>query len=130
MSLSEEERTTLVRFQFEKARNTMHEAEALISSNFWNGAANRLYYSIFHAVSALLIHDKHQVNTHQGSHALFGLHYIKTGKIPAEYGRLYSQLQTIRDESDYNCLYDVNPDDLKEKLEPAKQLLDIIETMI
>ena len=33
-------------------------------------------------------------------------------------------------ESDYNCLYDVNPDDLKEKLEPAKQLLDIIETMI
>lgn len=26
MSLSEEERTTLVRFQFEKARNTMHEA--------------------------------------------------------------------------------------------------------
>ncbi|MBR4584848.1 MAG: HEPN domain-containing protein [Bacteroidales bacterium] len=65
MSLSEEERTTLVRYQLEKARSTMHEAEALISSDLWNGAANRLYYSIFHAVSALLIHDRHQVNTHK-----------------------------------------------------------------
>lgn len=130
MSLSEEERTTLVRYQLEKARSTMREAEALISSDLWNGAANRLYYSIFHAVSALLIHDKHQVNTHQGSQALFGLHYIKTGKIPTEYGRLFSQLQTIRDESDYNCLYDVNPEDLKEKLEPAKQLLTIIESLV
>ena len=130
MSLSEEERTTLVRYQMEKARNTMCEAEALMAGNLWNGAANRLYYSVFHAVSALLIHDKHQVNTHQGSHALFGLNYIKSCKIPAEYGRLYSQLQTMRDESDYNCLYDVNPDELKEKLEPAKQLLNIIETMI
>lgn len=130
MSLSEEERNTIVRYELEKARNTLSEVDVLIRDEFWNGAANRLYYAIFHAVNALLIHDEHQVNTHQGSHALFGLYYIKSGILPAEFGRLYSQLQTMREESDYNCMYDVNPEELRGKLEPAKQLIDSIETLI
>lgn len=96
----------------------------------WNGAANRLYYAVFHAVSALLIHDQHQVNTHQGSYGLFGLYYIKTGKLPVEFGRLYSQLQTMREDSDYNCIYDVEPDELIEKMEPAKHLIATIEALI
>ena len=130
MSLTDEERSTLVRYEMEKARNTLCEVETLIENNLWNGAANRLYYAVFHAVSALLIHDGHQVSTHQGSHALFGLHYIKSEKLPAEFGRLYSQLQTMREESDYNCLYDVTPEELTEKIDPAKRLIAAIETMI
>ena len=130
MSLTDEERSTLVRYEMEKARNTLCEVETLIENNLWNGAANRLYYAVFHAVSALLIHDGHQVSTHQGSHALFGLHYIKSEKLPAEFGRLYSQLQTMREESDYNCIYDVTPEELTEKIDPAKRLIDAIETLI
>ena len=130
MSLTDEERCTLVRYEMEKARNTLCEVETLIENNLWNGAANRLYYAVFHAVSALLIHDGHQVSTHQGSHALFGLHYIKSEKLPAEFGRLYSQLQTMREESDYNCIYDVTPEELTEKIDPAKRLIAAIETMI
>jgi len=130
MSLTDEERNTLVKYELEKARNTLCEVDALIENNLWNGAANRLYYAVFHAISALLIHDGHQVSTHQGSHALFGLHYIKTEKLPAEFGRLYSQLQTMREESDYNCIYDVTPDELTEKIEPAKRLIDAIAAMI
>lgn len=130
MSLTDEERSTLVRYEMEKARNTLCEVETLIENNLWNGAANRLYYAVFHAVSALLIHDGHQVSTHQGSHALFGLHYIKSEKLPAEFGRLYSQLQTMREESDYNCIYDVTPEELTEKIDPAKRLISAIETLI
>ena len=130
MSLTDEERSTLVRYEMEKARNTLCEVETLIENNLWNGAANRLYYAVFHAVSALLIHDGHQVSTHQGSHALFGLHYIKSEKLPAEFGRLYSQLQTMREESDYNCIYDVTPEELTEKIDPAKRLITAIETLI
>ena len=130
MSLSDEERNTLVHYEMEKARNTMREVEALIENNLWNGAANRLYYSVFHAVSALLIHDGYQVSTHQGSHALFGLHYIKSEKLPVEFGRLYSQLQTMREESDYNCIYEVTLEELKEKIDPAKRLITTIESIV
>lgn len=33
--------------------------------------------------------------------------------MPIDYGRLYSQLQTMREESDYNCVYEVEPEELK-----------------
>lgn len=62
--------------------------------------------------------------------AHFHLHYIKTGVLPIEYGRLYNQLQTMREESDYNCVYDVNADELKDRIEPAQKLIEKIEELI
>lgn len=58
------------------------------------------------------------------------VYYIKTGILPIEYGRLYSQLQTMREESDYNCVYEVDPDELSSRIEPAKELIDAIEILI
>ena len=130
MSLSNEERATLVALELKKARETYEDISILLNANRLNGAANRMYYAVFHAVCALLINDGHQVNTHKGSHALFNLNYIKTGILPKEYGLLYNQLQTMREESDYNCAYDVDIDELQQRLEPAKSFIDDIEKLI
>lgn len=130
MSLTKEERTTLVALELKKAHETFEEIEILTSANRWSGAANRLYYAVFHAVNALLINDGLYVNTHHGSHALFHLHYIKTGKMPIEYARLYSQLQTMREESDYNCVYEVEPEELKQRIKPAQQFIEDIERAV
>ena len=130
MSMTDEERATLVTLELKKAHETFEEIGILTAANKWSGAANRLYYSVFHAISALLLHDGHSVNTHNGSHAFFHLHYIKTGILPVEYGRLYNQLQTMREESEYNCVYDVNPDELKDRIGPAHNLIEKIEEII
>ena len=130
MSMTDDERTTLVTLELKKARDTFEEIGILTAANKWNGAANRLYYSVFHAITALLIHDGHTVNTHNGSHAIFHLHYIKTGVFPFEFGRLYNQLQTMREESDYNCVFDIDPDELKNRIEPARDLIEKIEELI
>jgi len=130
MSLSDEERTTLVELEMEKAKKTFSEIELLTKAGLWSTAANRLYYSVFHAVNALLIKDGHKVQTHQGTHIVFSMRYIKNGTFPAEDGRLYSQLQTMREESDYNCIYDVDPEELKSKLPPAKNLIDRIDAIV
>ena len=130
MSLSNEERATLVALELKKARETFEDISILLNANRLNGAANRMYYAVFHAVCALLINDGHQVNTHKGSHALFSLNYIKTGILPKEYGLLYNQLQTMREESDYNCAYDVDPEELKERMEPARRLIESIEKLL
>lgn len=130
MSLSIEERNIIVSLELKRARETYDDICCLISANRLNGAANRMYYAVFHAVCALLIHDGHQVSTHKGSHALFSLHYIKTGILPREYGLLYSQLQTMREESDYNCAYDVEMDEIEQRLKPAKRLIEDIERLV
>ena len=78
MSLTADERTTLVTLELKKAHETFEEIAILTAANEWGGAANRLYYAVFHAINALLIHDGHIVNTHKGSHAVFSLNYIRT----------------------------------------------------
>ena len=130
MSLSNEERKTLVALELKKAQETYEDIEILINANRLNGAANRMYYAVYHAVCALLINDGHQVNTHKGSHALFSQHYIKTGILPREYGQLYNQLQTMREESDYNCAYDVEIDELQQRIEPAKRFIEDIKKLV
>lgn len=130
MSLSEEERRIIVQLELERAKRTFAEVETLKDAGMWNGVCNRLYYAVFHAVSALLIHDGHQVNTHHGSHAVFGLHYIKTGILPEDFGRLYNQLQTMREESDYNCAFEADPEELENRIEPARKMIETIEKMV
>ena len=76
MSMTDEERSTLVRLELEKAHDTFEEIEILRQAKKWNGAANRVYYSVFHAVNALFINDGLQSSRHKASHALFSLHYI------------------------------------------------------
>ncbi len=130
MSMTDEERATLVRLELEKAHDTFEEIEILRQAGKWNGAANRVYYSVFHAVNALFINDGLQSSRHKASHALFSLHYIKTGKLPADYGRLYNNLQTLREKSDYNCFYQVTEQDIADSIELVRQFIEAIEKLI
>ena len=130
MSLNDEERKTLVKKEFERARETFEEIEVLRQARKWNGAANRIYYSVFHAVNALLINDGIQTVRHKSSHALFSQNYIKTGKLPLEFGKLYNDLQTLREKSDYNCFYDVDEQDINEGTGLARRFIEEIGKLI
>ncbi len=130
MSLSDEERRIVVDLEMEKAQVAYNETIWLMEKNSWSGAAGRLYYALFHVVSALLIYDHHPVNSHKGSHILFGNYYIKTGKFPKEYGTLYSQMEAMREEGEYNCTYKVTQEELQQKLTPAKEMIGTIAEMV
>ena len=123
MSLNEEERKIIVGLEYEKAQAIMAQIEGLRALGYWDNIANRLYYALFHAVSALLIHDKHAVNTHRGVVVLFGQHYVRTGIFDMTDGKLYSQLQTMREKGDYNCLYQTSEEEVLPMIEPAMNLI-------
>ena len=130
MSLNDEERNVIVRKELERAHDTFEEIKVMCQAKKWNGAANRIYYSVFHAVSALFIHDGFQSVRHKGSHALFSQHYVKTGKLPIEFGRFYNNLQSLREKSDYNCFYDVSEQDVVVGMENASKFIEEIEKLI
>ena len=130
MSLNEEERKIIVVLEIEKAENIVSQINELEKLSYWDNIANRLYYALFHAVSALLIFDKHNVSTHKGSIVLFGQFYIKTGVFNINDGRLFSQLQTIREKSDYNCAYQTSEDEIKPLIYPTIELIKRIKLYI
>ena len=126
MSLTEEERRIIVGLEMEKARKIFDQTDKLAKLGYWDNVINRLYYALFHAMSALLISDKHNINTHKDIVASMGQYYIKTGKLTEEDGRLYSQLQTMREKSDYNCSYEAAENEVNPKIILAKKLMDDI----
>lgn len=130
MSLSEEERKIIVSLEIEKAQNIASQIEELEKLSYWDNIANRLYYALFHAISALLIFDKHNVSTHRGSIVLFGQFYIKTNVFDMNDGKLFSQLQTIREKSDYNCAYQTSEDEIKPLINPTIKLIEKIKLYI
>lgn len=130
MSLNDEERQILVNLEKEKALNTFAEMNVLQQAGLWNNIANRLYYAAFHAVSALLIHDHHNVGSHQGAVIMLHQYYVKTGMLSKEEGAFYSQLQTLREKSDYNCTYNATESDTVPRIEQTKQFIDKILGLI
>lgn len=56
----------LVRYRYSRAQETYEEANLLAAEDHWNAVANRLYYSCFYLVSALLIQNELSFSSHNG----------------------------------------------------------------
>lgn len=130
MSLSNEERQIVVNLELEKAQKTFEDMEFCVQQEKWETAANRLYYALFHAVSALLIYDGYKVKSHRGVMALFGEYYIRTGLFNRADGALLSDLVIMRDNADYNCFYEADEQKLTPFIAPTQQLIDKIKQYI
>ncbi len=126
MSLNGEERKAVVEFRLEKAHRAFEQACGVLPLQYWETAANRLYYAAYNAVSALLIAYGHVAQTHSGVTHLFGLHFVKTGIVPAEFGRVYHKLFSMRLTGDYDDTYGITEDDVLPYIDQARTLIDTV----
>lgn len=100
----------LIKYRLFRAKDTFDDAKILSEKNKWNSTINRLYYSAYYAVMALLLNSDLKPTTHNGAKSNFSEYFIKTNKIPKELGKIYSQLFTWRQKGDYDDLFDFNKD--------------------
>jgi len=92
---------TLICYRLERAQESLEDARLLADADRWNACVNRLYYSCFYAVSALLVRDGLSSSRHTGVRSLLNRHYVRTGKVPRELARVYNDLFEHRQEGDY-----------------------------
>lgn len=130
MSLSDQERQTIVNMEMKKANRTFSDMELCANEQRWEAASNRLYYALFHAVSALLINDGHNVKSHRGTLSMFGQHYVRTGCFSREDGALLSDLVIMRDNADYNLFFEASEEKIAPYIEPTRKLIEKIEAYI
>jgi len=91
---------------------------------------NRLYYSAYYAVMALLLNKNLKPTTHNGAKTNFTQYFIKTELIPKELGKMYSQLFTWRQKGDYDDLFDFDKQKVEPYFEPVKELIRKIEKLL
>ena len=124
------EKGDLVKYRLERAKETLEDAQLLIESKRWNSAINRLYYSAFYAVIALLLNENHKTTTHNGVKSIFSEQFIKKNIISQEFGKRYSQLFTWRQKGDYADLFDFTEEKVLPYYDFVKKFILQIEKII
>lgn len=120
----------LIHYRLSRAEETLEEARVMLQTGHPYGAANRIYYTCFHAVTALLLTQNLSSSKHSGVIALFNRHFVKPGLISADMGKFYSRMFDNRLESDYADWVEVENRDIQEELILAKEFIGAITDLI
>ena len=119
-----------VDYRIQSAKETLKAAKLLADNYHWNSAINRLYYTCFYAISALLYKYDINANSHAGLKHQFTLHFIKTDVIDKELGRVFVQLFDWRQKGDYGDFYDFDKEKTLPLFIPVESLLEKVESLI
>lgn len=125
-----EERKEYVKYRIESAHKTFEAAKVLADNEFWNSAVNRLYYSIFYDVNALLVINGIQTKSHSATKSQFSLYFVKTGKFDKKYGKLLSELFDWRQKGDYENIFDYDNFSVRPLFKPVNEMIKLIEEEI
>ncbi len=125
-----EERIEYVKYRIKSSYKTFDAAKVLAENGFWNSAVNRLYYSLFYAVNALLVMNKIPTKSHSSTKSQFSLHFVKTGKFDKKYGKLLSELFDWRQKGDYENIFDYDKDSVQPLFKPVNEMITLIEEEI
>jgi len=116
----------LIKYKLERSLETLEEAKLMLQSSHLFGAANRIYYACFYAVSALLLSKDLSSPKHSGVLSLFNKHFVKTGLIPVELGKFYSRLFDTRLESDYADLITLTLEEIRDNVKTAEIFISAV----
>ena len=125
-----ENKDEYIKYRFKRAEESLDDALILIEKNKWNTAINRLYYSCFYAVIALLINNDIETRTHNGARTKFSNEFIKTGTLNMKYGKLFSKLFDYRQKGDYGDLFDFDDKIVLPLVDQVKDFLTEIKKLI
>ncbi|MDY0343848.1 MAG: HEPN domain-containing protein, partial [Lentimicrobium sp.] len=119
-----------IKYRFIRAEESFEDALILADNGRWNAVINRLYYSCFYAVIALLLKNNIETQTLDGARIQFGLHFIKTGIIDKSHGKVFTKLFDYRQKGDYGDLFDYDKKITQPLIEQVKDFIDEIKKHI
>lgn len=121
---------SLVRYRLEQSKENFEEAEALFNINKYKGASNRAYYSIFHAIKAILALEQADFKKHSSVIAYFNKEYVSKNIFSRELGKRVNEARFFREKSDYVDFYIITKEECKEQIETAKLMIESAERYI
>lgn len=123
MTLKSHERDAIVSYRLEKAISTIKEARDIGAIGYWNLSANRLYYAVYYACTALLIKNNFQASTHKGVIRMIAQEFVNKGILTIDDSKLIGRLFTMRQSGDYEDLFDWTEKDVAPLIPRVEDLI-------
>lgn len=117
-------------YRMSRAEEDLSAARLMLENGQFRAANNRAYYSIFHAIRALLVFNNVDSSKHSGVIAEFRRLYIKDGLLPVELSKMVGEAFTIRNASDYDDMFIASKDEALEQIEHAEFVCKTIKQFI
>lgn len=121
----------LIKVSLEKSEEALNTAKLALENNMLTSAQNRIYYTMFYAVTALGYYKDFSTSKHTELQGWFNREIIYKNKLfPQEMSRLYKKAYENRRKSDYEITYKPSKDDLLQALEDVMQFVETIKAYI
>lgn len=99
--MTDESKKTAVSLEIRHGEIALQAARMLRQAGLYNDALSRLYYALFHAMTALLLARGLEPRRHRALVSLLGTHVVPTGLLTASDIALVSRVCGYRDLADY-----------------------------
>ena len=129
MELTREDKISLSDLRYKKGMEMLDDAAHNLKSKRHKTAANRSYYSAFHAARSLLILKGIDPAKHDGVKTMFSLHFIKNRLISVENGKIYQKLMSLRNEADYDDFSEVSEAEAERAVKDARKFIKNIAAL-
>ncbi len=116
-----------VRNWLKRADEDLRAAEHEFNGEFYARTISTAYYAMFYAATGALASVSVERAKHSGVISAFGEHFIRTGKLPAELGRMFHQAMDEREKSDYDAAPLVDRSLAQQHLDNARRFVDAIK---
>ena len=120
----------LSKHRLEQAKEDFYDAELLFNAQRYKSANNRAYYSIFHAIKAILALEPIDFKKHKDIQAYFNKNYVKSEIFPKDIGKKIAKASKIREDSDYDDEFIADEERTKQQLQTAEEMIELVEKYI
>ena len=117
-------------YRLSDSKEKLNASKILFKNGSYKDSVSRSYYAMFTSARALLATKSLDSAKHSGVISLFNLHFVKTGVVGKEYGKLLAEAKNIREESDYGDFVIVSKREAGIQLEHAKRFIKEVEKAI
>ncbi|MDO5555996.1 MAG: HEPN domain-containing protein [Clostridia bacterium] len=117
----------LIMHRIEQSKSDLSDAKFLYNNNSYLSANNRAYYSIFHAIRAVLALEPIDFKRHKDVLSHFNKNYVNTEIFPKAIGKRIVQANRIREDSDYDDEYVARPEVTEAQIKTAEELVALVD---
>jgi uncharacterized protein (UPF0332 family) len=130
MSLDANERTELIRYRLEEAKETIADVQLLIENDRLRAAVNRIYYGMFYSLLALGLAYQFETSKHQQLLGWFNKNFIHEGLIDAKFGKIINKASNRRTQGDYESYVEFDKEVILEMFGEMKEFIIEIERFL
>jgi len=120
----------LVQYRLKSSKERLNSARILLENKQFKDSLSRSYYAMFTAARAILASKHLDSSKHTGVISLLNQHFVKTGIVTKDLGRMLMKGKGLREDGDYKDFVEVSMEEAQQQYSDAEEFIEKIEDVL